>query len=62
MSKCPASSTVNTGLAALLGGKNLRWYVAGGRDRGRAVVAMAATELPQTQLGEIRGHQRDRAW
>jgi len=31
MSKCPASSTVNTGLAALPGGKNLRWYVAAAR-------------------------------
>jgi hypothetical protein len=51
--------TVNTGLAALLGGTQLRWYVAvAGLLRARLVVA--AAELPQTQLGEIPGDQRHR--
>ena len=53
--------TVNTGLAALLGGQDLRWYVAA----AGIVFALAWWWLLQSyrklNCGEVQGHQRDRA-
>jgi len=53
--------TINTGLAALLGGKELRWYVAVAGLLFALAWWVAAAELPQAQLGKVSGDQRHRA-